>query len=183
VGTAEALRTWHDFFLLMGGASATLVGLVFVTVSLATSLPKLPRGIDRMLFTSPIVAQYGYAVGLCAVSVIPFTHARYYALTIVAAGLTACLQMTWLVRNLFRRHAEQTVTPRYWAWSAAVPFVAALLLLGSGAWMLRDDTLHVGGVAAAVMVLALAGVRNSWMLVSWFFDERERHAQARENQP
>jgi hypothetical protein len=30
------LHAWHDFFLLAGGASATLVGLVFVSVSLTT---------------------------------------------------------------------------------------------------------------------------------------------------
>lgn len=131
-----------------------------------------------MLFTSPIVAQYGYALGLCAASVIPFATARAYAAVILAAGGAAAAQMIWLVRNLLRRHAEQTVTKRYWMWSAVMPCVAALLLLATGAWMLLDGEVHVGGVAAAVLVLALTGVRNSWLLVSWFFDERERHAQS-----
>lgn len=172
----DTLLAWHDFFLLMGGASATLVGLVFVTVSLATSLPKLPKSLDRVLFTSPIVTQYAYAVGLSATSVAPFASVRAYALVLCGAGLFAGLQMTWLVRNLVRRHVVETVTKRYWVWSAAMPGAAVVSLLGGGAWMLADGAPHVPLVAAAVAILAVSGVRNSWLLVTWFFDQRERLA-------
>ena len=33
---AEALKGWHDFYLLVGTAGATLLALLFVAVSLGT---------------------------------------------------------------------------------------------------------------------------------------------------
>jgi hypothetical protein len=37
---AELLHEWHDFYVLLGTASATLVGLMFVAVSIGTSVLK-----------------------------------------------------------------------------------------------------------------------------------------------
>jgi hypothetical protein len=35
--TVEALKEWHDFYILVGTAGATLLGLLFVAVSLGAS--------------------------------------------------------------------------------------------------------------------------------------------------
>ena len=35
---AELLHDWHDFYVLVGTASATLVGLMFVAVSIGTAI-------------------------------------------------------------------------------------------------------------------------------------------------
>jgi hypothetical protein len=34
----EILRDWHDFYVLMGTATATLIGLMFVAVSIGAGL-------------------------------------------------------------------------------------------------------------------------------------------------
>src|SRR5438552_2681942 len=34
---SQAVAGWHDFYMLLGGAAATLLGLLFVAVSLHTS--------------------------------------------------------------------------------------------------------------------------------------------------
>ena len=87
--TQEALRSWHDFFLLVGGASATLLGLVFVSVALVVSLPSLPDDDERSLFSSPIVAQLSYALGLSATGLAPWREAWWFGLGVSAAAVFA----------------------------------------------------------------------------------------------
>ena len=44
---ADALKEWHDFYLLVGTAGATLLALLFVAVSLGTGfLTSMP---DRIM--------------------------------------------------------------------------------------------------------------------------------------
>ena len=43
----HALESWHDFFVLVGTAGATLLALLFVAVSLGAGfLSRKPRGCD-----------------------------------------------------------------------------------------------------------------------------------------
>jgi hypothetical protein len=51
------LLAWHDFFLLVGAAAATLLGLVFVAASIAATIPneKLGDELSRALWVMPIV--------------------------------------------------------------------------------------------------------------------------------
>jgi hypothetical protein len=41
------MQSWHDFFLLTGGASATLLGLVFVAASIAATVPNEKLGDEK----------------------------------------------------------------------------------------------------------------------------------------
>lgn len=55
----ETLRSWHNFYFMTGGATATLVGLMFVALSLGRHLvseetaPNLQFLSHRALFILP----------------------------------------------------------------------------------------------------------------------------------
>jgi len=49
----EALREWHDFYLLVGTAGATLLGLLFVAVSLGVGYLTEERQSATPTFMSP----------------------------------------------------------------------------------------------------------------------------------
>ena len=46
---SEALAHWHEFYALLGTASATLVGLLFVALTVGSSLLTTPRRAARSL--------------------------------------------------------------------------------------------------------------------------------------
>jgi hypothetical protein len=69
----ETLQPFHDFFMLTGGVSATLLGLVFVSASIAATIPNEKLGDDssRTLWVMPIVYAFVRVLVVSAVGVIP----------------------------------------------------------------------------------------------------------------
>ena len=55
---ADALKEWHDFYLLVGTAGATLLALLFVAVSLGTGFLTEERQEATRTFLSPVVIHF-----------------------------------------------------------------------------------------------------------------------------
>jgi hypothetical protein len=74
------LQPWHDFFLLVGTASATLLGLIFVAASIAATIPneKLGDMGSRALWVLPIVYAFLRVLVVSAVGVIPGQTGRSF---------------------------------------------------------------------------------------------------------
>jgi hypothetical protein len=51
---AETLKQWHDFYLLVGTAGATLLGLLFIAVSLGAGFLTEERQSGTRTFMSPV---------------------------------------------------------------------------------------------------------------------------------
>jgi hypothetical protein len=52
-----------------------------------------------------------------------------------------------------------------WVWFIGLPFAVYGLLLLSGIGVLLQDTLALHGVAAALVLLLVVGIRNTWDMV------------------
>ena len=70
---AELFHDWHDFYVLVGTASATLVGLMFVAVSIATSVFSEKQSGAVRAFISPTVANFAAVLFTALLVSIP-TH-------------------------------------------------------------------------------------------------------------
>lgn len=170
---ADSLHAWHDFFLLAGGGAATLLGLVFIAVSLVTGMPSLPRERDEQLFVAPILSQFGYAFALAAMNLAPWQDMRRYGACVTVMGASAFIQSAWLLRGMQNHHRRRArVHVRVWLWNGLFPFVASLTVAASGFLSWRTPHLAVGGVAVATLMLDLIGVRNTWRLVLWIIGAR-----------
>jgi hypothetical protein len=173
--TQDALRSWHDFFLLVGGASATLLGLLFVAVALVVNLPTLPDERDRQLFSSPIVAQLAYALGLSALCLAPWRDAHLLGLVVTGAGGAALFQAVGTARLLHQRHRERPPTPLHvWLTVAAAPLASALLCALAGVALLADDLRGLWLLALAIVTLDLIGLLNAWRLFLWVLGEHRQ---------
>lgn len=181
----DALHGWHDFFLLTGGGAATMLGLLFVAVSLANGLPTLlPSRGERELFVEPILWQFGYAFSLSACCLAPWVGQRHYGVFIFILGVSAVVQNAWLLRGIARRHRHSVrVGLRYWLWTAVLPFCASLLLMIAGTLIWRTPRHFIGGVGIASLSLDLIGVRNTWQLVVWMMAQSVPNGGKREQSP
>ena len=163
----QALRDWRDFYMLGGGAAATLIGLMFVAASISAS-----RFTDKYLepmraFFSPTVAHFAAVFFVCLVSVMPGHSAESLGGVIglgALVGLAYCGRVFGLI---FRRY----MTGLDWedrAFYALSPVVGYLMLVASAA--LEFDALPmVANLVAAigVIVLLAAGLRNAWDMTVW----------------
>src|SRR5215472_3377674 len=84
---ADALKGWHDFYLLVGTAGATLLALLFVAVSLGIGFLTEERQGATRTFMSPVVIHFTSVFFLAAIALFPWHQAQFFAALIVATAL------------------------------------------------------------------------------------------------
>jgi hypothetical protein len=169
--TAELpLQPWHDFFLLIGAAAATLLGLVFVSASIAATVPneKLGNRETRSMWVAPIIYAFLRVLVVCALGVVPGQTWISFGGVIAFLGVLDLGRIVYLTRGLLRHH--RTLDPLDgddWRWLAIYPALATLLILGAGIALVFGFALALFVLAFGVMVHLVVGVHNSWELADW----------------
>ena len=163
---SELFHTWHDFYLLVGTASATLVGLMFVAATLGASVFSERNRIALQAFISPTVVNFASALFVCIGVMIPSQTWLSLGL-LLAAGSVAGLVYAgrvW-VQMFVRRSFHVDMVDRMFY--ATVPLVGYLLILAAGILLLLDKAWSAEVTAAALVVLMFAAIRNAWDMTTW----------------
>jgi hypothetical protein len=163
---AELFHTWHDFYLLVGTAAATLVGLMFVAATLGASVFSERNRVALQAFISPTVVNFASALFVCIGVMIP-SQTRLSLGLLLAAGSVAGLVYAgrvW-VQMFVRRSFHVDMVDRMFY--ATVPLVGYLLILAAGILLLLDKAWSAEVTAAALVVLMVAGIRNAWDMTTW----------------
>jgi hypothetical protein len=85
----EALKEWHDFYVLVGTAGATLLALLFVAVSLGAGYLTEERQSATRTFMSPVIVHFTGVFFLSAVALFPWHQAKFFAALIGVTALIA----------------------------------------------------------------------------------------------
>jgi hypothetical protein len=170
---AESLRAWHDFFLLTGTAAATLMGLVFVAVSLAGSGQTRAGQHAIATFVSPIVFHFGHVLFLAMGVVVPTHTAARLGAIVLVLGLAHLYQVLSVLRGMIVHERTKGVDRGHWIWHFLLPFVASLSGAGAAVGVLSAAPWAMDAMAASVALLLIVGVNNAWTLVTWILEHRE----------
>ncbi|HEY6286312.1 MAG TPA: hypothetical protein VIX20_11660, partial [Ktedonobacteraceae bacterium] len=72
------LRDWQSFYILTGTASATLIGLLFIAISIGSNLP-IQRITDNMhTFVNPTLLYYFQVLLVSCLAVMPLQSPFIY---------------------------------------------------------------------------------------------------------
>jgi hypothetical protein len=159
---AAELEHWHDFYLLLGTAGATLVALLFVAVSLGIGhLSESSAAATRAFFT-PVVIHFAEILLISAIALIPSHKTVFFAVVIggfAAAGLCVAAYATVkLVRNTWTNYVED-----YLAYGL-LPSIAYLALLAAAALILTERDFGLDVLAGGLLLLLAVNIRNAWDL-------------------
>jgi hypothetical protein len=164
------LQPWHDFFLLTGGASATLLGLVFVSASIAATVPNEKLGDDKMraLWVLPIVWAFVRVLVVSVIALVPGQTAAtfgylLFALTAVDLGRTT---RTVLGMHSVHRTVEALSVSDWW-WYVVYPFLSTGMLSASGLALARGWPFPAPLLAGGLLGHMVIGVHNAWELADW----------------
>lgn len=161
----EHLDDWHDFYLMVGGGSAALTGLLFVIVSLG---PHVIAGRGRVgvkAFISPVATHFTYVLMLAALMLAPGFSSEVVGWSLIAAGLGGIVYTMWT--RVSQRWRENSLPTLDWIWFVAMPHVCFALLFISGIGILKHSALGLYGVGFTAVLLIIVGIRNAWDLVLW----------------
>jgi len=90
---ADALKGWHDFYLLVGTAGATLLALLFVAASLGAGFLTQERQGGTRTFMSPVVVHFTTVFFLSAIALVPSHQAKLFAALISVLLFSGCCEV------------------------------------------------------------------------------------------
>lgn len=170
------LQAWQNFYTLIGSASATLAGLMFIAISLGAS--RRPSAQERSMaqlaynaFLSPTYIHFVYVLVTAVVVFVPTLNETVFGVMLV---LTGAGSLGYILRHLpfvRERYRTGTLDRSDLVWYELMPSIGYVLYLDAGIGLLRAAAGFrsrghaLDALAVASMLLLVIGVRNAWDLV------------------
>lgn len=158
----SALGSWHDFYVICGGASAALAGLLFVGLSLhlRTVISEAEvRGLARVTLTS-----FALLLLTALFLTIPTSRPASTGVELLSIGAGSVLiTMPRVVAGIRRRRTLRLVLVLYrfgLSWLAYLGLVAVGVL-----FLLGDYEDALSWLVGVVAVLFSVSIRNTWDLL------------------
>jgi hypothetical protein len=157
------LQRWANFYVSMSQASAALIGLLFVVITIVVE--RRPNGIDKIrVYLTPTVVYFASVLVVAELLIIP-DHTRLTAtLCICLVGVVGLVYSGSLFvgRGKKKSYYEQhDLFPH-----AIFPFATYGLLVLGGCLLLNDTQRGLTFVAASMLSLLTLAIRNSWAVVT-----------------
>ncbi|HEY7246790.1 MAG TPA: hypothetical protein VH678_23190 [Xanthobacteraceae bacterium] len=163
---ADIIHGWHDFYVLVGTASATLVGLMFVAASVGAQVFTERNREAMRAFISPTVVHFSSVLFICIVAAVPSQTWRSLAVLSAVVGVAGAIHAARVWVQLFVRHsfAVDVIDRLFYA---LLPVAGYLLVIGSAVLLLVRSQWSLEALAGALITLLLAGLRNAWDMTMW----------------
>jgi hypothetical protein len=166
--TAAAFRDWHDFYLLIGTASATLVGLTFVAVSVGSRYFTKEREAGLKSFLTPIVMHFSAVLMTCLFATAPSRIVIPPSVFLLATGLVGIGYSIHVWIRMSRGGFFRTIDLEDRFWYVLAPLTSYLVMTFSAGVVLW---LHVGAgldlIGLSLIMLLLLSIRNAWDMTVW----------------
>ena len=166
--------TWRDFYLLVGTAAATLLGLMFVAVTFGASFVSAEASETARAFLDPTFMHFVQVLLTACAFVSPSMSPTLLGALLVVAGIIRISSLRSVYRQMraaHERHNDLEVDD--WISGIVVPLVAHIALIGTGAGLLmgRPAFAWLAGVTVVVLV---TGIYSAWELLLWLALTRAR---------
>ena len=159
------MDSWWNFFYLCGSAAATLTGLMFVAVPLASALIRKDNLEQVNVFLSPLCFHFLHVFFLCSIAAVPGANSS------PLPGIAAMVSALWrlagvprhysVLRNEARRE-DAEIDLSDWTLLVVLPAIVYVALIAAGLGFLVGKTWAVPILAASCLALLLGSARGAW---------------------
>jgi hypothetical protein len=155
----DVMEGWSDFYTLIGATAGTLIGLIFVVISLGADHAK--AGDEHRLRIGVTTLVHFASLLLCTLSMMaPLSNAARS----LAVGLIGCAGLGYMVNLAFLAPKRIRAEERKTFWFGILPIVAyAGFLVTAAAWALAASFAPEISALACV-VLLVAALHNCWAM-------------------
>jgi hypothetical protein len=158
---------WDSFYLLTGGASGAIIGLLFVVATLMKGDD--PNTLRRAAgaYLSPIVFHMSMVLGVSAFATAPHVAPALQGFVLGACALAGIARAFLVIYSL---GLARKVTASHWSdiWWYGYAALAAYLPLAAAApaaWL--APKLAADLAATGLLAVLFVAIRNAWDLVTW----------------
>jgi hypothetical protein len=158
----DALKEWHDFYVLVGTAGATLLALLFVAVSLGVGFLTDARQLATRTFMSPVAVHFTSVFFLSALALFPWHQTKIFAALIGVTAVIGAVISTYITIQVVRTDLTNYVED-YLAYGV-LPDLGYLALLAAAVLIYLEHDFGLDALAGALLLLAIVNIRNAWDL-------------------
>lgn len=162
---------WQNFFAMLGESAATLIGLLFVVVTLTSGRPASASAPGMRLFSSPTVFHLVTVLINSALALAP-GDTEVFRRVLMGGWAAGGLLYAGALTLRLGRSGNRIHWTDFWYYGV-VPALAYLVLVAAyaAAWI---GARHAGFfVALGLLALLAVAIRNAWDLVTWLAPRRE----------
>lgn len=158
---AGQVASWHDFYTLAGGIAATLLGLVFVAMSLHADPAGREVEFERALWglAAGVLAMFADVVLIAFVFLVPDQSALGVGIPVLVLGALA-----FLVDLVATFSVRMVISSARWRF--ATPLLGCLLQTLAGVGIIAGQPMWLEVLAVAMGVLLVLALLASWLLLS-----------------
>jgi hypothetical protein len=162
------MEAWHDYYLLIGTAAATLVGLMFVAVSIMSGYMTEDLRPGFSVFFSPTIVHFAVILAICVLVLAPPLRYQTLAIVLLAIGVLAALYAaTILYKTIAPRHMGREVGIDDKLFYGVFPLGCYVILIVASLLLMRHNPAYHTLLAAAPLLLILVCIRNAWDMTVW----------------
>ncbi len=172
---AAAAATWQNFYMLVGTAAATLIGLMFVAVTFGAGLVSSQSTTSARAFLDPPFAHFVTVLVTACLLLVPTMNPTLLGgalLVVTSLRLYALFGIQRRMREAHQRYNDIELSD--WLMGVILPALCYAGLLASGAGFLADRAAAFTGLAVVIIVVLLLGVFGAWELMMWLALTRVR---------
>ncbi|MCW3476565.1 hypothetical protein [Limobrevibacterium gyesilva] len=171
--TLEALASWHEFYALLGGASATMTGLLFVAASVTSGIFSPGRNAALRVFLSASVVHFAGILAVCLIALAPIRNSALFSLMIAGCGGFGLAYHGVAWRDLVRGGRIASVDWEDRIWYAVLPVIGYLSETGAGVGLAMHVDLGCAILALALGILLVVAIHNAWDMTVWSITRRK----------
>ena len=170
---SQALTEWTAFYALMGGAAATLLGLLFVAVSVRLNIFHQLTLADVRAFAAFTFGTFLVAIVVAGLALAPHGHRLTLALPLLLVAIAAFLVIGWVSLLWIRLNYPATgprtgYIPAEWqGWASMLgmtgPYVGLLVVV---VLLWRSHPAALGWLAVVEGWLLVMGTVAAWVMLS-----------------
>ena len=172
IWAVETLKQWHDFYLLVGTAGATLLALLFVAVSLGAGFLTDERRVATRTFMSPVVIHFTSVFFVSAIALLPWHHGSTLAVLLGVTAVFGAAVSAFVTIKVVRTDMTNYVED-YLAYGL-LPCLGYLALLAAAISIYLEKDFGLDALAGALLLLAIVSIRNAWDLTLVYVRWRSR---------
>ena len=171
---ADALGPWHEFYALLGTASATMVGLLFVAASVGSGVFSGDRRAALRVFMSASVVNFGLLLAGCLVVLAPIRSWVVLGAAILGCALFGLTHSCLAWRDSMRDGLIKLIDLEDRTWYLILPILGYACMAASGvALALRLDK-GCAALALSLGMLLVVGLHNAWDITLWSVTRRRQ---------
>jgi hypothetical protein len=160
---------WHDFYMLLGTASAALVALLFVAASVGAGLIDPARSTATRTYMSPVIFHYTCVLFVSLMALVPDMTERRLAIVVALLALVGFGFSAAVLIGVMRSAGSDLADHFGYGASPLAAYAAALVAAG---FLWTHSTAGPNILAGALVLLLLVNIRNAWDLTITFARRR-----------